>query len=46
VPEANDASMRPALLAGFAGGLAGPNAPGLSMLRRRQGLFDSLEELN
>jgi hypothetical protein len=46
VPEANDASMSPALLAGFAGGLAGPNAPGLSMLRRRQGLFDSLEELN
>jgi hypothetical protein len=46
VPEANDASMSPALLAGFPGGLAGPNAPGLSMLRHRQGLFDSLEELN
>jgi hypothetical protein len=38
VPEANDASMSPALLAGFPGGLAGPNAPGLSMLRRGQGL--------
>jgi hypothetical protein len=38
VPEANDASMRPALLAGFPGGLAAPNAPGLSMLSRGQGL--------
>jgi len=38
VPEANDASMRPALMAGFPGGLAGPNAPGLSILRREQGL--------
>jgi hypothetical protein len=38
VPEANDASMSPALLAGFPGGLAGPSAPGFSMLRRGQGL--------
>ena len=38
--------MSPALLAGFAGGFAGPIAPGLSMLRRRQGFSDSLEELN
>jgi len=30
--------MRPALLAGFPGGLAGPNAPGLSILRCGQGL--------